>query len=145
MTSARSRPTTGGFAELVPLLMLTLVVGLALILHSVAVVHARVALSGASRDAARAYVESDTGPEADLQASRSARHAYGAFEVLAALRLARVDGAFRRCSPITFEASTRLRAVHLFGLASASTRVRVRHTEIVDPYRSGPDGVARCE
>jgi hypothetical protein len=143
--ASTDRGGDGGFAELVPLLMLTLVVGLALILHSVSVIHARWALSGASRDATRAYVESETAAAADRRAARAASDAYGEFESVAPLRLERIAGGYRRCQPVTFEAATRLPAFLLFGRAQAETRVRVRHTEIVDPYRSGPAGVAQCE
>ena len=134
-----------GFAEVVPLVMITVVAGLALILHSVTVVHARGALAGAARDATRAYVESDSGPEARRRAAASGRAAYTEFAEIAPLRLTLVDGVFRRCDRISFEASTRLPYLHLPWSTSPGTRVTVRHTEIVDPYRSGPAGVARCE
>lgn len=127
--------------------VLVFVFGTLVVVNAWGVVDAKSTVVGAAREAARAFVEA---PDA-TSAVRAARHA--ADEAVRAMGRdparagLEVTGVFRRCGRVT--ATVRydlaLRAVPVLGLAGRAITVSGRHSEVVDPYRSGTAvGVADC-
>lgn len=114
--------------------------GTLLVVNAWAVVDAKLAASAAAREATRAFVEAGS-PEAAVAdaegAGRRAFAGYGRSTDRAELRL--VEGALARCVPVTFEAAYRLPAlqVPVLGGLGEGFRVAARHSEVVDPHRSG--------
>ena len=107
-----------------------------------AVIDTKLAVQAAAREAARAWVESDGSDAAWGVAMSRAREAFAghgrkadALEVKQPVPAADI----RRCAPVTIEAraSIRVPAVPLIGRAARHVTVVGRHTEVVDPYRSG--------
>lgn len=133
--------------EVLPLAVLVLLVGTLLVANAWAVVDAKVATAAAAREAARSYVEADTARAADEAARRAAAEVVqGHGRDPARLRLERRGGAFRRCQRSTFEVSYPVPALVLpwIGGFGSGITVTSRHSEIVDPYRSGLAGRAGC-
>jgi len=129
-----------GGAEALSFGVLIFVLGSLSVVGSWSVVDQKVAVSSAARETVRAFVESG-GSEADWSAAQDAgRQAYAGFgRDPRRLVLRRQTGAFRRCAPVTVTASAVLDLPPVPVLRSAARRVvtSARHTEIVDPYRSG--------
>ena len=99
-------------------------------------IDAKMAASAAAREAARAYVEAPAADAALASAEGAARDAIaGHGRDPSAVMVALVAGSFARCQRVVFEARYPVR----LGVVAA------RHAEIVDPYRSGLDGEARCD
>ena len=138
---------TGGI-EVLPLGFLTFVVVTLVVTNAWAVVDANTAVTAAAREAARAYVEA--GPDADpmAEAGHSARLAVEGFGRRGdRLRLELVEGAFARCRLVTFEASYQVPTIPLASIGrrgSPSITASARHTEVVDPYRSGVPAGEGC-
>lgn len=143
------RDETGavGGIEVLPFALLVFVAGTLLLANAWAVVEGKVAASAAAREAARAYVESG-GPEgaAADEAAAAARAAIeghgrdpGRMELEAVEPLS-----FERCARATFEVRYSVATVNVpwigaFGGGLVTTSAR--HSEVVDPYRSGvPSG-----
>lgn len=136
-----------GGVEALVLGALVFVAGVLLIANAWGVVDAKLAASSAAREAARAYVEAPSATAA-LPAARAA-----AAEVLtghgraaARAEVAIVGGAFVRCTRVTFEVRypVPMLRIPFLGTAGASFTARARHSEVVDPYRSGLTGTASC-
>lgn len=139
------RGFTGGLAGLL-FGFLIFLLGSFLVAYAWAVVQTKAAVVDAARQAARTYVEAPTA----MDAYPSARQA--AFLSLsdrgrdpARARVDLISGGFGRCERITIAVSYPapvmvLPLIHLIG----GSTVTGRHSEIVDPYRSGVPGVARC-
>lgn len=127
--------------------VLLFVFGTLLVVNAWAVVDAKLAASAAAREATRAFVEA-TSSEAALgvadDAGRRAFAGYGRSTDRAELRL--VEGAWVRCARVTFEAAYRLPALHVpvLGGLGEGFRVAARHSEVVDPHRSGLGGGGDC-
>jgi hypothetical protein len=140
------RGAVGGI-EVLPFAFLVFVAGTLLLADAWAVVQGKVAASAAAREAARAYVESP-GPAgtAEGEAAAAARLALeGNGGVPERMRLEAVGPlSFRRCARVTFEVRYSVATVNVpwigaFGGGLVTTSAR--HSEVVDPYRSGvPDG-----
>lgn len=148
--SSRSRATewdtgeggaVGGF-EVLPFGLLVFVAGSLLLTNAWAVIDGTLAASAAAREAARAYVEASTASDAEAAAVAAA--------------LASIDGhgrdpdraevrwtagpSFERCARNTIEVEYRVPTltVPLLGAFGAGVIATIgRHTEVVDPYRSG--------
>ncbi len=145
-----------GGIEVLPFAFLVFVAGTLLLADAWAVVEGEVAASAAAREAARAYVESPGPAAAALDEARSAASAAieGHGRDPGRMRLEPVGPlAFRRCARATFAVTYEVAVVNVpwigaFGGGLVSTSAR--HSEVVDPYRSGvplgaePDGV-RCD
>lgn len=128
--------------------VLVFVLGTLLIVNAWGVVDAKLAASSAAREAARSYVEAPSAQAADGDARRAAEEAIaGHGRDGSRLELQLLDGRFARCSRVTFEARYRvpLVAVPLLGQHGRGMVVSARHSEVVDPYRSGPAGTAVCD
>ena len=135
--------------EAVPFGFLVFVVGVLLITNAWAVVDAKMTVASAAREAARAYVEAERASDAP-GAARAA-----ADEVVRAggrdpgrLQLTSPSAAFARCQRVTFVAEYPVPAITLpwIGGFGHGFTARARHSELVDPYRSGvPIGADRCD
>lgn len=126
----------------------TLVVlfGILLVAGAWGVVDAKAAASAAAREAARAYVEAPNGEAADIAAVRAARDTFDGYgRDPRAMHVERTAGVFRRCARVTFEVRHDVRLARLpGGRGGGSITVRARHSELVDPLRSGLAGAASC-
>ena len=145
----RWRDETGavGGIEVLPFAFLVFIAGTLLLANAWAVIAGEVAASAAAREAARAFVESG-GPagvaEADAEAAaRAAITGHGGDP--ARIRVEAVGPlSFERCARVTFEVTYDVATVDVpwigaFGDGFVSTSAR--HSEVVDPYRSGvPEG-----
>jgi hypothetical protein len=124
-----------------PFGILVFVMGSLLIANAWAVIDAKLATTAAAREAARSYVESTsatTGADAATQAAEEAISSYGRDAGRLRLELEQ-EGGFARCSRVTFVASYEIPAISLpFGIGfGGPIEVRTRHSEIIDPLRSG--------
>jgi hypothetical protein len=138
------RGQVGGI-EVLPFGFLVFVAGTLLIANAWAVIDAKLAVTAASREAARVYVES-----ADIETATGAAHAR-AFEALdaygrdepgrAELAIEHLDGSFGRCRRVAVTATYRVPALTIPFIRGFGTSVtaRSRHTEVIDPFRDGLD------
>lgn len=129
---------------------LLFVVGALVIANAFAVIDAKAAASAAAREATRSIVESSasTAEEAMDEARRVARETMAGYgkdlEERGRLLPEQLD--FRRCGrvAIAVEYDVPFAALPIVGGGRLFTVVG-RHSEIVDPYRSGLEGVAACD
>ena len=127
--------------------VLVFAVGSLVIANAWPVVDAKMAASAAAREAARAFVEAPGADVAPLDAERAGRDAVvGHGRRGEALEVVLLEGAFARCRRIVVEARypVPIGAVPLLRSMSTTFTVAARHSEIVDPYRSGLAGEATC-
>lgn len=127
--------------------VLIFVMGTLLIANAWGVIDAKLAASAASREAARTLVESadpaGAGEEVTEVAVRTmTAHGRSADRVDGVT----VTGQLVRCGRITVSVRYRvpLIALPLIGRAGSGFTVTGRHSELIDPYRSGLPGEARC-
>lgn len=125
--------------------VLVFVMGTLVVSNAWLVVDAKLATSAAAREAARAYVESDSARSARseaLDAAQSTLDGHG----LQALDVALDASSFDRCQPVRVEVSVSVPmvAVPLIGASGGTRQVASSHSEVVDPYRSGLTGMAAC-
>ena len=126
--------------------LLIFVIGTLIVANAWAVVDAKFAVELAARQAARTFVETGhsqeeaaaAGRRAGLAVLEDARRSTGADVSL--------EGDYRRCGRISATVSTTVPYLHipLIGRTGSGFRVAATHTEIVDPFRAGPPGEARC-
>lgn len=129
---------------------LLFVIGALVIANAFAVIDAKAAASAAAREATRSIVESSaaTAEEAVDEARRIASETMAGYgrdlDERGRFLPERVD--FRRCGrvAIAVEYDVPFAALPVVGGGRLFTVVG-RHSEIVDPYRSGLEGVAACE
>lgn len=127
--------------------VLVFVFGTLLVVNGWAVVDAKLAAGSAAREATRSYVEAGDASEAGTAAQRAAEEAIrGHGRRVDRMALRSVDGTFARCARVTLEATYRvpLLAIPVLGQRGTGFTVAARHSEVVDPYRSGPAGEAAC-
>ncbi|MEY2567137.1 MAG: hypothetical protein QOE35_1666 [Actinomycetota bacterium] len=140
------RGQVGGLEALV-LGVLVFVAGVLIVSNAWGVIDAKLAASSAAREAARAYVEASSVDAAAVAARQAADEAIaGHGRTPSRARVVQLGGAFARCSRVTFEVSypVPLMRVPFLGSAGAGFTARARHSEVVDPYRSGLAGTASC-
>jgi hypothetical protein len=141
------RGQVGGI-EVLPFGVLVFVAGTLLVASGWSVLDVKGALGAAAREAARAYVEASPGTGAAAEADAAAREAIAGhgrdparldIEILA-------EPAYRRCGRVEVTARYRLPvlAAPWLGSVGPSSVVRASHIEIIDPFRRGIGGVARC-
>jgi len=126
--------------------VLVFVFGTLVVANAWGVVDAKLATTSAAREAARAYVEAPSQAQAGRDADDAAREAIVAHgRKWERTTLPPVDG-FGRCQRITIEVhyDVPLIAIPLLGQAGSGITVTSRHSEVVDPYRSGLAGAAVC-
>lgn len=135
------RGFVGGF-EVLPFGMLIFIAGTLLLANAWAVYDAKVAASAAAREAVRAFVEARSDVEAEQQAREAGLEAiagHGRDPARAEIEWA-VGPDFRRCALNTVVVRYRVPTltVPFFGaFGSGVVLTSGRHSEIVDPYRSG--------
>ena len=113
-------------------------------------VDAKMRVSEAAREGARAVVEASS----PAQMTRATAQAAGAEALSGTSRLVGtpeffvepIDG-FGRCARMVVRVRTRIRTLTLpfVGKWSPDYEVQSRHTEIIDPFRSGLDGELNCD
>ncbi len=134
--------------EALPFGVLIFVVGTLLVANAWAVVDAKLAVVAAAREGARTYVEAPDLETARLGAHQAAQEAVsGHGRSPERLDLEIDDRAgFARCTPIEVTARYPVPALTLpwIGGFGEGFTVRATHAELVDPFRNGLEGAARC-
>ena len=132
-----------------PLGLLTFVVVVLLVANAWAVVDAKIAVSAAAREATRAYVETPPGDDPMARAEAAARQALqGAGRDPARMELQPLQAALTRCAVVRLEARYPIAAVTVpwIGGYGSGFTAAARHTEVVDPFRTGlAASVGRCD
>jgi hypothetical protein len=148
----RSAPDESGQVagiEVIPFGLLVFVVAVLLVTNAWAVIDAKMTVASAAREAARAYVEAERAGDAAAAAQVAADEAVRAGGRDAGrLRLTSPSAGFARCQRVTFVAEYPVPAITLpwIGGFGHGFTARARHSELVDPYRSGvPLGTDRCD
>lgn len=132
-----------GGAEVLAFGFLTFVIGALLVANAWGILDAKIAVTAAAREAARAFVEAPSADTAAVLARQAALvtvagHGHDA----AAVAGPRIEGAFVRCARITATVDYTVPAIALPWVGGlADTTVTGTHTEIVDPHRSGLEPV----
>ncbi|HKE74530.1 MAG TPA: hemolysin family protein [Acidimicrobiales bacterium] len=154
--SGADRGQIGGI-EALPFGILIFVVGTLLVVNIAAVINAKLATDSAARQAIRDFVEADvpaagSTAEAERRAVAAAREALDAEGLdpdkaeVTLLPLDPVGGqeGFSRCARATFEVRYHVPAftVPWVGGFGDGFDVRSRHSELIDPFRSGVPGSA---
>jgi magnesium and cobalt exporter, CNNM family len=141
-----------GGSEALPFGILIFVVGIILVVNIWAVIDAKLAFDSAARQAVTTVVES--GNEADgraaaADAGRAALATHGIDPSQAEITLLPLEGSggqegFTRCARATYEVSTPVPALTVpwVGGFGHGFSVTSRHSELVDPFRSGVPGSA---
>ncbi|HEX9531018.1 MAG TPA: hypothetical protein VF954_07760 [Acidimicrobiales bacterium] len=126
--------------------VLIFVLGTLVVANAWGVIDAKMAAAGAAREATRAFVEAPTPDAAGALAEAAAADAIAAQGRNPARMHLALSGAFARCSRVLATVTYRvpLVAVPLLGGFGPGFTVAARHSELVDPYRSGLAGAARC-
>ncbi|MFN2606750.1 MAG: hypothetical protein ABR511_02455 [Acidimicrobiales bacterium] len=135
--------------EAIPFGLLVFVVGVLLVTNAWAVVDAKITMASAAREATRAYVEAPAGADPVALAQAAAGDAVrGGGRDPGLLRLTPQTAGFSRCQRVTFAASYPVPAITLpwiggFGHGFTAT---ARHSEVVDPLRTGiPGSASGCD
>lgn len=135
-----------GGAEGIVFGIVIFVFGILVMFNAWAVIDAKMAVSSAARESARTYVESDGSTGAATAAGRDAFAATSNFDP-AGLSAPDFAGEFRRCGRVEVTYEYTVPAIALpggFGWGRGFA-VSATHSELVDPFRSGLDGEARCD
>jgi hypothetical protein len=136
--------------EVLPFGLLIFVIGALVITNAWAVVDAKIAVDSAAHEAVRAYVEAPDQTTARLVATEAAAETitgHGRRIDQLDLQLSHEGSQpFARCVRVTAEVSYPVPALRLpwVGGLGHAFDVRSRHTERVDPFRSGLDGTGTC-
>jgi hypothetical protein len=138
------RGAVGGL-EAIPFGLLLFVVATLMVANAWAVVDAKLAVTAAAREAARTWVEGDGSDTAARAAAADALAGHGRDPEHLELDLAAPTG-FGRCATVVARARYVVPAVVLpwIGGFGHGIEVAARHSERVDPFRDGLDGVAAC-
>lgn len=148
--SGRLRGDSGqaGGIEVLPFGFLLFVSMTLLFVNVWGVVDAKLAVTSAAREAARAYSESDNEPSARIAANARAAEtlaAYGRGGDRASINVPTLSD-YRRCARVSVTVSYEVPAIavpFLGGFGSAQ-QVTSSFTELVDPYRDRLVDEARC-
>lgn len=148
----RGRGDSGqaGGAEVLPLGLLTFVLAMLLIANAWGVVDADLATTSAAREAVRAFVESPDEPSAHMFATGAALEAMAGHG--RSTDSTRVDisyvggGGWARCSRVAVTVRHPMPAIRIpvIGGYGHAFDVVATSTEVIDPYRGGLEGEARC-
>lgn len=148
---ARCRGDDGlGGVEVLPFGLLVFVIGGLLVANAWAVVDAKLAVSTASREAVRAYVEAASPAEAAMAADAAARAVIAGHgrrpERLVLHARHRGDEPWRRCAQVVITARYQVPALSLpwIGGYGSGFEVVSAHSERIDPYRAGLPVGGRC-
>lgn len=136
-----------GGIEVLPVALLVFVAGALLVANAWAVVDAKMAASSAAREAARAYAEVPAGmgqEEAWTRASMAAQDTFVTYEIAqdrVSLQPLSAPNP-RRCARVVVEAGVAVPFITVpwLGAFGDGFVVQARHSELVDPFRSGLEG-----
>ncbi len=134
--------------EAIPFGLLVFVVGVLLVANAWAVIDAKMTVAAAAREATRAYVEASAQSDALNAARAAAEEAMrGGGRDPSRLRLTPDTAGLLRCRRVTFVASYPVPAVTLpwIGGHGEGFVATARHSEIVDPYRTGLPAGGGCD
>ena len=142
------RGQVGGI-EVLPFGFLVFVSVTLIVVNAWGVVDAKLAVTAAAREAVRAYVESTDENTANAAAARRAAEtltAYGRGGSRSVVTGPSLQGAYRRCARVTVTVSHDLPVIRVpfIGGLGNLTSVTSTFSEVVDPFRSGLSGIARC-
>lgn len=141
------RGAVGGM-EMLPFGLLLFVVGSLLVANAWAVVDAKLAVTAASREAVRRYVEAPDPTTAETWASEAAADTLRGYRRDPGRGTLTIDtdGGFRRCGRVTVRITQPVPAISLPFIGGYGTgfTAAARASEVVDPYRDGLAGAARC-
>ena len=146
---SEDRGQVGGI-EVLPFGLLVFVIGTLLVANAWAVVDAKLAVTSAAGEAVRSYVEADSGDaavEAAEAAARSAIAGHGRRAPRTEVQITHAGGGpYTRCTRATVTVRHRVPALSLpfLGGYGDGFDVAASQSEIIDPYRSGLTGEARC-
>jgi len=143
----RSEQGQAGGVEALAFGVLVFVVGTLLVGNAWAVIDAKLAVGSAAREGARTYAESgisDAG--AAPPASRAADAAVQSLGRTADVVIQLDDSGYRRCARAVVRVTTSVPVIRLpfIGVRAGHIAVSADHAVLVDPYRSGVPGAARC-
>ncbi|MEX1218720.1 MAG: hypothetical protein WEA11_09415 [Acidimicrobiales bacterium] len=152
MNAQRLRSDAGqvGGIEVIPFGVLTFVIAMLLIANIWGVVDADLSTSSAAREAVRAFVEAPDEQTAQQRAESAAQQAFQGQGRTAGATSVSIsytgDRGWSRCSRVTVTVRHPVHVVRLpiiggFGHGFDATATQ---TEVIDPFRSGLDGDARC-
>ncbi len=136
-----------GGVEVLPFGLLIFVVGALLIANAWAVIDAKMAATGAAREATRAYVEAPDQQVAEGAAERAADDSVrGQGRNPRNLTLSNNNPQFVRCERVFYEARYSVPAITLpiIGGFGRGFTVTGRHAEIIDPFADGLGAENRC-
>lgn len=128
--------------------VLIFVIGTLIIVNAWGVIDGKLAASSAAREAARAVAEAPPGTGMSALATAVAEETVvGHGKDAASMTSATVSGSIARCARVSVEVVYRVPTISLpwvgtFG--GGIVDVHGRHTEVVDPFRSGLEGEANC-
>lgn len=135
-----------GGVEALPFGLLVFVLGSLLVANAWAVIDAKFATDAAAREAARTFVEATDEAEGRIAAEQAAREVIeGHGRDPRRVEIIAEDLRLVRCARATFEVTYTVPALSIpliGGYGRSPFRVRSRHSEVVDPFRSGLDGDA---
>lgn len=145
MKKRNERGAIGG-VEGLAFAVLIFVFGTLFVANAWATVDAKLASSAAAREAARAYVESNSTTEGSDSARAAADNAMQGHGRQVADVTISSSSSFERCGVVEIAVSAAVPRVSLplLGRGGGTTNVTSRHSEVVDPYRSGLAGEADC-
>jgi hypothetical protein len=151
MTARRCRGDAGqvGGIEVLPFGFLVFISVTLLFVNVWGVIDAKFAVSAAAREASRAFVEADSGSaavEAAIRRGNETLDAFGRGGERATVRPPVLAEPFGRCVRVTITVAYEVPviAVPFLGGFGSLSPVESTSSEIVDPFRSGLDGVANC-
>jgi hypothetical protein len=127
--------------------MLLFVVGTLIVANAWGVVDTKLAVDTAARQAARAYVQSNSSTSALLDARQAAADALAGYGRSPRHAVVTFTGdAFGRCARVTAVVvyPAPLLVLPFVGRLGPGESVTAHHSELVDPFRSGLPGAARC-
>lgn len=139
-----------GGVEVLPFAVLTFVVGSLLVANAWAVVDAKLAVTSASREAVRRYVEAPDQAHATANARRIAQETmdgHGRDPASMQLRIEHEGGRpWARCTRVQVTVTYPIPALALpwLGGYGHGFDATASHSEIIDPFRSGVPGEGTC-
>ena len=151
-TSAHCRGDAGqvGGIEVIPLGVLTFVIGMLIAVNAWGLVDADLASTSAAREAVRASVESPdpfTARLAAVSAAERSLRGHGRGFDASQVRITHENGRpWARCTRVTVTVVHPMPALRLpmVRLRGRAFDVIARQSEVIDPYRSGLPGEANC-
>jgi Flp pilus assembly protein TadG len=145
LTRARPRAERGtGGVEVLAIGFLVFMSGTLLVASAWGVVDTKMAAISASREGARAAAESSG--DASSAATRAATTAWTSFGRREESLQVDLEGDTGRCGRLVVVVTSHVQPIRMPWLGSwGDVTVVARHSEIVDPYRSGLEGEATCD